>query len=146
MCGCEASVCSWLKFPLLQKCATDADLYRPEACACGLHETENGGMNSSSVLMFLTQPLKHPVSKTSWEMMVNESIWTVCTCVHRNSPSVWENPSAVTFHWISTPRKARTGHTPRMTQVNQHTGFFGATCKYNSVVSLWNSWQWAWHT
>lgn len=47
----------------------------------------------------------------------------------QHSPSVWENPSAVTFHWISTPRKARTGHTPKMTQVNQHTGFFGATCR-----------------
>ena len=42
--------------------------------------------------------------------------------------SVWEYPSAVTFHWMSTPRRASTGHTPRMTQVNQHTGLFGATC------------------
>lgn len=65
----------------------------------------------------------------------NINMWHVimfnaCACVTKHySPSVWENPSAVTFHWISTPRRARTGHTPNMTQVNQHTGFFGATCK-----------------
>ena len=45
-----------------------------------------------------------------------------------HSRSVWEYPSAVTFHWMSTPRRASTGHTPRMTQVNQHTGLLGATC------------------
>lgn len=53
----------------------------------------------------------------------------VCVCAHCCLPSVWENPSAVTFHWIRTPSRARTGHTPSMTHVNQHTGFFGATFK-----------------
>lgn len=43
-------------------------------------------------------------------------------------PSVWENPSAVTFHWIRTPRRVRTGQTPKMIHVNQQTGFFGVTC------------------
>lgn len=52
MCGCEAAVCSWLKFTQLQKCAADVDLYRPEACACGLHETEYGELNSASVSHF----------------------------------------------------------------------------------------------
>ena len=50
--------------------------------------------------------------------------------------SVWEYPSAVTFHWMSTPRRASTGHTPRMTQVNQHTGLFGATCSGKCVIRI----------
>ena len=53
-----------------------------------------------------------------------------------HSRSVWEYPSAVTFHWMSTPRRASTGHTPRMTQVNQQTRLLGATCGGRRVVRV----------